>query len=332
MTDSITLSILDLAHVASGTSVRDALLRSQANAICAEQAGFKRYWLAEHHGMRAVASAATAVLLASVGAVTSHIRIGAGGIMLPNHAPLVIAEQFGTLAELYPGRVELGLGRAPGTDLATAKALRRNIQADAERYPQDITELQQFFAEPTDNQQVIAVPGAGTQVPIWLLGSSLYSAQLAAHMGLPFSFASHFAPDMLQDAISIYRANFRPSEQLSKPYVSAGVMAVVGDTSAHAEQLFSSVQQQFANLRRGANNPLPSPVEDIRLVLNEMEIRTINSTLRYAAVGDTTQVQQHLNNFAQAFDLDELILSFPIYDHDTCLTAIKQTGAMHIYA
>ncbi|NVK54013.1 MAG: LLM class flavin-dependent oxidoreductase [Alteromonadaceae bacterium] len=330
MTTQIPLSVLDLAHVASGTSIRDALLRSQSIASCAEQAGYKRYWLAEHHGMRGVASAATAVLLASVGAATSNIRIGAGGVMLPNHAPLVIAEQFGTLAELYPGRVELGLGRAPGTDLATARALRRNIQADAERYPQDIEQLQQFFAEPSDKQQVIAIPGAGTHVPLWLLGSSLYSAQLAAHKGLPFSFASHFAPDMLQDAISIYRANFRPSEQLSQPYVSAGVMAVIGETQEQARQLFTSVQQQFANLHRGANQAMPAPVEDIRLALNEMEIRAINNTLRYAAVGNTEQVEAQLSEFAQAFDVDELILSFPITDPNACLSAIKQAGAMHI--
>ncbi|HCV17460.1 MAG TPA: alkane 1-monooxygenase, partial [Alteromonas sp.] len=194
MTESLPLSILDLAHVAEGSSVRDALLRSQAIAQTAEQAGFTRYWLAEHHGMRAVASAATAVLLSSVGAVTNRIRIGSGGVMLPNHAPLVIAEQFGTLAELYPDRVDLGLGRAPGTDMATARALRRDIQGDAERYPEDVAELQRLLGTPEDGQKPIAVPGAGTHVPVWLLGSSLYSAQLAAHMGLPFSFASHFAP------------------------------------------------------------------------------------------------------------------------------------------
>lgn len=330
MTDSLPLSILDLAHVAEGSSVRDALLRSQAIAHTAEQAGFTRYWLAEHHGMRAVASAATAVLLSSVGAVTNRIRIGSGGVMLPNHAPLVIAEQFGTLAELYPDRIDLGLGRAPGTDMATARALRRDIQGDAERYPEDVAELQRLLGTPEEGQKPIAVPGAGTNVPIWLLGSSLYSAQLAAYMGLPFSFASHFAPDMLSDAISIYRANFKPSAQLAEPYVSAGVMAVIGDSEDHAKQLFTSVQQQFANLRRNANKPMPPPVEDIRLELNEMEIRGINSTLRYALVGDKPAAEEQLNRFVAAFGVDEVILSFPIFEQARVLKAIEAVGSMHI--
>lgn len=330
MAESIPLSILDLAHVAEGSSVRDALLRSQAIAKTAEAAGFTRYWLAEHHGMRAVASAATAVLLASVGAVTNRIRIGSGGVMLPNHAPLVIAEQFGTLAELYPDRVDLGLGRAPGTDMATARALRRDIQSDAERYPQNVQELQRLLSEPEENQKPVAVPGAGTNVPIWLLGSSLYSAQLAAYLGLPFSFASHFAPDMLSDAISIYRANFKPSAQLAAPCVSAGVMAVIGDSDDHATHLFTSVQQQFANLRRNANKPMPPPIKDIRLELNEMEIRGINSTLRYAIVGDKQSAEQQLNRFVAATGVDEVILSFPMFDKSRVLSAITSVGEMQV--
>ena len=250
--------------------------------------------------------------------------------MLPNHAPLVIAEQFGTLAELYPNRVDLGLGRAPGTDMATARALRRDIQGDAERYPEDVAELQRLLGTPEDGQKPIAVPGAGTHVPIWLLGSSLYSAQLAAHMGLPFSFASHFAPDMLGDAISIYRANFKPSAQLAEPYVSAGVMAIIGDSEDHAKQLFTSVQQQFANLRRNANKPMPPPAEDIRLELNEMEIRGINSTLRYALVGDKAAAEEQLNRFVAAFGVDEVIISFPIFEQARVLQAIEAVGSMHI--
>lgn len=326
MSLNVPLSVLDLAHVAEGSSVRDALLRSRAIAQCAEKAGFKRYWLAEHHGMRAVASAATSVLLASVGAVTERIRIGSGGVMLPNHAPLVIAEQFGTLAELYPNRIDLGLGRAPGTDMATARALRRDIHDDAARYPEDVTELKRLLGKPVEGQKPIAVPGAGTNVPIWLLGSSLYSAQLAAHLGLPFSFASHFAPDMLSDAISIYRANFKPSAQLASPYVSAGVMAVIGDNDEHAKHLFTSVQQQFANLRRNANKPMPAPVEDIRLELNDMEIRGINATLRYAIVGDASSARQQLKNFIDTIGVDEVILSFPIHNQTTCLKAIESIG------
>lgn len=323
MASTVPLSILDLAHVPEGMSVGEALKKSKAIAQCAEAAGYKRLWLAEHHGMRGVASAATAVLLSHIGAATSTIRIGAGGVMLPNHAPLVIAEQFGTLAELYPDRVDLGLGRAPGTDMMTARALRRDIHGDAERYPQDIAELQHYFSDEQHQQGVIAVPGLGTNVPLWLLGSSLYSAKLAGQMGLPYSFASHFAPDMLFDAISLYRASFKPSEQLDKPYVSAGVMAVIGDDDKHAKYLMTSVQQQFANLRRNANQPLPKPVEDIRFALNEMEIRAINHTLRYALVGSAEEARSQLADFVKATEVDEVIVSFPIHDPALCLRAIQ---------
>ncbi len=328
MSRRIPFSILDLAHVGQDNTVRDAILKSQTIARLAEETGYQRVWLAEHHGMRGVASAATAVMLAGIGSVTRNIRIGSGGIMLPNHAPLVIAEQFGTLAAMYPNRIDLGLGRAPGTDMATARALRRNLQGAVEDYPADVAQLQTYLGDATEDMPVIAVPGEGSKVPLWLLGSSLYSAQLAGKMGLPYSFASHFAPDALHDAIRLYQINFKASQQRSQPYVSAGVMVVVGQTPEEAQYLFTSVQQQFANLRRGVNAPMPAPVNDIYSVLSEHEVSAINSTLRYAAVGTPEAVEQQLSDFAEASGVDEMILSFPISDEQKCLKAISQVGQM----
>lgn len=330
MSLSIPFSILDLAHVPQGSTVRQAILKSQAIARCAEANGYHRHWLAEHHGMRGVASAATAVMLAAIGQVTERIRIGAGGIMLPNHAPLVIAEQFGTLEAMFPGRVDLGLGRAPGTDMTTARALRRDIHGDAERYPQDVAELQHFLAPAQDDAKVIAVPGNGSNVPLWLLGSSMYSAQLAAHMGLPFAFASHFAPDYLYDAIHLYKNQFKPSAQLAEPYVAAGVMAVVADQQEEADYLATSLQQQFANLRRGANRPLPEPVEDIYSVLSDMEVQAIAQTLRYALIGTPDSARAKLSEFVEQTGVDEVIFSFPIYDQTACLGAIERVAALRI--
>lgn len=323
MSARVPFSVLDLAHIGEGQSVSQAIAKSKTLAQCAEACGYQRIWLAEHHGMRGVASAATAVMLAAIGGVTRHIRIGSGGIMLPNHPPLVIAEQFGTLAALYPDRIDLGLGRAPGTDTATARALRRDLAHGADTYPADIKELQHFLDEDAGTGEVIAIPGAGTRVPIWLLGSSLYSAQLAAYMGLPYSFASHFAPEQLHDAISLYRNNFRPSRQLKEPFVSAGVMAVVAQDEAKARFLYSSVQQQFANLRRGANNPMPPPVNNISSSLSEMEIQAINATLRYAVVGTPRQASDKLQRFIAATQVDEVILSFPIAEEGACLDAVR---------
>lgn len=327
---SVPFSILDLAPVGEGHSVADAIQNSQALAQCAEAHGYQRVWLAEHHGMRGVSSAATAVMLAGIGAATRKIRIGSGGVMLPNHAPLVIAEQFGTLAEMYPGRIDLGLGRAPGTDMATARALRRNMGGQVDTYPDDVEELQGYLADENKVKPIIAVPGQGTNVPIWLLGSSLYSAQLAAQMGLPFSFASHFAPDMLLEAINVYRANFRPSEQLDKPYVSAGVMASVADTQHEAEYHFTSAQRQFAHLRRNANRPFPAPVEDLSSVIAAAEMPMINQTLRYAMVGTPERVQDKLSQFIEQTGVDEMIFSFPIHDQRARLKAVELTAGIDL--
>jgi luciferase family oxidoreductase group 1 len=280
-------SILDLAPIAEGSSIGDALDNSKSMAIQAEQSGYQRVWLAEHHGMLGVASSATAVVLGHIAAATSKIRVGAGGIMLPNHSPLVIAEQFGTLASLFPDRVDLGLGRAPGTDMATARALRRHQSSDVDNYPEDIRELQHYLGETQPGQNIIAVPGANTHVPLWLLGSSLYSAQLAAKVGLPYSFASHFAPEQLFDAIGLYRAGFKASKQSQMPYVMAGVMAVVADTDEEAEYLFTSVQQQFISLRTGANRPFARPVDDLSQVCSAAEKTMLAHILRYAMVGSS---------------------------------------------
>lgn len=328
MSQRVPFSVLDLAHIGQNQTTQHAIAQTHKMAQCAEASGFERFWLAEHHGMRGVASAATAVMLAGVGNVTSKIRIGSGGVMLPNHSPLVIAEQFGTLAAMFPGRIDLGLGRAPGTDMATAKALRRNLQASVEDYPADVAQLQAYLQDENNSMNVIAIPGAGSHVPLWLLGSSLYSAQLAGKLGLPYSFASHFAPEALHDAIRIYKMNFTASAQLSEPYVSAGVMAVVGDTNEHAQYLFSSVQQQFANLRRGSNEPMPAPVDSIEAKLQEHELAAINHTLRYAVVGDERTVEQQLSDFVAATDIDEVILSVPIYDPTLCLDAVSKIGSM----
>lgn len=327
MSKPVPVSILDLAHVPQGGSARDAFDKSKAIARLADETGYTRLWLAEHHGMRGVASAATAVVLAAIGNETSRIRIGSGGIMLPNHPPLVIAEQFGTLAALFGDRIDLGLGRAPGTDMLTAKALRRD-PFSAENYAQDVQQLQQYLDEDSGGAGVIAMPGAGSKVPLWLLGSSLYSAKLAGQLGLPYSFASHFAPEMLFDAITVYRASFRPSAQLDKPHISAGVMAVVGETDEQARMMATSVQQQFANLRRNANKPMPAPVDDIHGILSEVEVRGINHTLQYAAIGDAQTVEATLAKFVEATGVDELILSFPIFDRQACLSAIGAVSKM----
>jgi len=327
MSNPVPVSILDLAHVPDGGTVADAVEKSKAIAQTADKHGYQRLWLAEHHGMRGVASAATAVMLAGIGNVTKRIRIGSGGVMLPNHPPLVIAEQYGTLAALFGDRIDIGLGRAPGTDMLTARALRRD-PLTADTYADDVAELQHYLSDDDGSANVVAVPGAGSNIPLWLLGSSLYSAKLAGQMGLPYSFASHFAPDMLFDAISVYKASFRPSAQLREPYISAGVMAVVGDSDAHARHLATSVQQQFANLRRNANRPMPAPVDDIRNVLSDMEIRGIEQTLRYAAIGSKSTVENTLHRFIKATGVNELILSFPIHDGEACLSAIKAVSTM----
>lgn len=323
MTPTTPFSILDLAPIAQGQSISQTLENSRQMAVQAEQLGYQRIWLAEHHGMRGVGSSATSVVLGHIGAATSKIRIGSGGVMLPNHSPLIIAEQFGTLAALFPNRVDLGLGRAPGTDMATAKALRRNMQASVEDYPNDIRALQSYLGNPTSEQKILAIPGSDSHVPLWLLGSSLYSAQLAAQFGLPYSFASHFAPDALFDALNIYRRQFQPSAQLEQPYTMAGVMAVIADTDEEAQYLYTSLQQQFANLRRGANKPFARPVDDIHTVCSPAELSMIAHTLQYAIVGSPETAHKQLTTFIENTQADEVIFSFPIHDQNARLHSMR---------
>ena len=319
----IPFSILDLSPVPEGLEVRDALDQSRRMAIAAEDAGYKRIWFAEHHGMPGIASAATSLVIGHIGAATTRIRIGSGGIMLPNHSPLVIAEQFGTLAALFPGRVDLGLGRAPGTALRTARALRRNLEAGAENFPHDIIELQRLLGPPAEDQPILAIPGANSNVPLWLLGSSLYSAHLAAALGLPYAFASHFAPDMLLDALAIYRERFQPSEVLDKPYVMVGVMGVAADTDEEARRLFTSSQQQFINLRRNVRGRFPKPVERMDGLWSDMERMSVEHTLRYAAVGAPSTLETTLSGFLRETAADELIVSMPIHDIDARLRSVE---------
>ncbi|MBW9053810.1 LLM class flavin-dependent oxidoreductase [Rhizobium mesosinicum] len=319
----VPFSILDLSPVAEGTTISQSFAASKRMAQKAEEFGYTRFWMAEHHGMPGVASAATSVILGQIGAVTKTIRIGSGGVMLPNHAPLVIAEQFGTLEALFPGRVDLGLGRAPGTDMRTAQALRRNLDAGANSFPNDVVELQQLLGAPIENQAILAVPGSNSNIPIWLLGSSLYSAQLAAMLGLPFAFASHFAPDMLLDAIAIYRDRFQPSSELDKPYVMVGVMGAVSETDEEARYHFTSAQQQFVNLRRNVRGPFPRPVKDMDAFWSPMEKMNVEHTLRYAVVGSPATAEAQLNEFLKETQADEVIISMPIHDIEARLKSVE---------
>ena len=319
----IPFSILDLSPIAEGHTLSEALEASRLLAIKAEDCGYNRFWLAEHHGMPGIASAATSVVIGHVGAATKRIRIGSGGIMLPNHAPLVIAEQFGTLEALFPGRVDLGLGRAPGTDMRTARALRRNMEAGTESFPHDIIELKRLLGEPADDQALLAVPGMRSHVPLWLLGSSLYSAHLAAALGLPYAFASHFAPDQLMEAISIYRERFQPADELDKPYVMVGIMGVAAGSDAEAEYLFTSSQQQFVNLRRNVRRPFPRPIESMDSYWNEVERYGVEHTLRYAVVGGAATAKTRLDDFLKATGADELIISMPIHSVEARLRSAE---------
>ena len=319
----IALSILDLAPVPEGSDVSQSLANTIDLARHAERLGYGRYWLAEHHYMPGTASAATSVVIGAVAGATRSIRVGAGGVMLPNHAPLVIAEQFGTLEALFPGRVDLGLGRAPGTDMRTARALRRNLEAGAENFPHDIVELQRLLGAPTDDQPILAIPGANSNVPLWLLGSSIYSAHLAAALGLPYAFASHFAPDMLMDAIAIYRERFQPSETLERPCVMVGVMGVAADTDEQAARLFTSSQQQFINLRRNVRGKFPKPVDTMDGLWSDMERMSVEHTLRYAAVGSPSTLEAKLTPFLTETGADELIVSMPIHDIEARLRSVE---------
>jgi len=319
----IPFSILDLSQIGEGYGVSEALANSARMAKVAEQAGYHRYWLAEHHGMPGIASAATAVVIGHVGAVTKTIRIGSGGVMLPNHSPLAVAEQFGTLEALFPGRVDLGIGRAPGTDMKTARALRRHSEAGVDTFPDDIVELQALLDEPREDQRILAVPGAGSHVPVWLLGSSLYSAQLAAHLGLPYAFASHFAPDYLMQALEIYRSYFRPSKVLDKPHVMVGVMGVAADTDAEADYLYTSMQLSFANLRHNVRVPFPKPDRAKVAALSPDDLAGIDHMLTYAMVGGPDTILRRLGFFLEQTKADELIVSMPIHDIDARLRSVE---------
>ncbi len=310
-----TLSILDLAPVPEGSDVSRALANTIDLARHAERLGYNRYWLAEHHNMAGIASAATSVVIGAVAAATSTIRVGAGGIMLPNHAPLVIAEQFGTLNALHPGRIDLGLGRAPGSDMATARALRRTLQGDVDSFPQDVMELLQWFEPATEDQRIRANPGEGQAVPVWILGSSTFGAQLAAHLGLPYAFASHFAPGEMQAAIRIYRQTFRPSPRLDRPYVMLGFNVFAAETDAEAKRLFSSVQQAFVNLRSGRPGKLPPPRDGFAAGLGQGERAMIDQALACSAVGSPPTVRAAVDAFVAATGADELMITSQIWDH-----------------
>jgi len=320
----IPFSVLDLSPIAVGKTPADALHNSLDLARHAEAWGYRRYWLAEHHNMPGIASAATSVVMGYVAGGTKTIRIGSGGIMLPNHSPLVIAEQFGTLASLYPDRIDLGLGRAPGTDMATARALRRDPVAGADSFPRDVQELQAYLEPAQPGQQTRAVPGAGTRVPIWLLGSSLFGAQLAAALGLPFAFASHFAPDDLLPAFDIYRDRFTPSRQLEQPYAMMGVNVFAADTDEEARRHFTSVQQSFVNLRRGAPGPVPPPVDNINA--SPFERAQIDHALAYSAVGSAQRVEEILRSIIGETRPDELIVTGHFYDHAARLRSFEITA------
>ena len=316
------LSVLDLAPVPQGCTPGDALRRSLDLAQHAEGWGYRRYWLAEHHNMIGIASAATAVAIGFVAGGTKTIRVGSGGIMLPNHSPLVIAEQFGTLASLYPGRIDLGLGRAPGTDQRTLRALRRDPSV-ADNFPQDVVELQTLLGPLQPGQTVQAVPGTDTNVPLWILGSSMFGAQLAGVLGLPYAFASHFAPDSLIPALEAYRGRFQASDQLDRPHAMAGVNVVVAETDAEARRLFTSVQQQFANMFRGTRGLLQAPIDDIEAYWSPAEKAQASHMLTYAFVGSRETVRQGLLRFIERTRVDELMVVSALYDHEARLRSYE---------
>ncbi|MHB8500694.1 MAG: LLM class flavin-dependent oxidoreductase [Candidatus Acidiferrales bacterium] len=319
----IPFSILDLSPIPQGANAAAALHNSLDLAQHAEAWGYHRFWLAEHHNMPGIASAATSVVIGHVAGGTKTIRVGSGGIMLPNHSPLVIAEQFGTLASLYPDRIDLGLGRAPGTDQPTAHALRRHMASASDNFPQDVEELQSYFEPATPDQKIRAVPGAGLRVPIWLLGSSLFSAQLAAELGLPFAFASHFAPADMMQALQLYRAQFKPSRQLDRPYTMLGLNAIVAETDAQARYLFSSVQQAFTNLRRGTPGQIPPPIDNIDAFWSPAEKASASQTLLCSVVGSPETVERRLLNFLDVTQPDEIIATAHIYDHAARLRSFE---------
>ncbi len=318
----IPLSILELVRVRQGSDARVALDHARDLAAHAEQLGYGRIWVAEHHNMPGIASAATSIVLAHIAAGTHTIRVGAGGIMLPNHAPYIIAEQFGTLERLFPGRIDLGLGRAPGTDQLTLRALRRSPES-SDRFPQDVLELQAFLAEAGPEQKIVAVPAAGTNVPLWILGSSNFGAMLAGELGLPYAFASHFAPDMLLQALEIYRHRFKPSEQLAQPYTMVGVNVIAAETDAEARRLATTQQMSFTNMFRGNRGLSQPPIEDIETYWSPMEKAQAMRMLARSIVGNPQTVRAGMEALVQETGADELIIVSDVYDHDARLHSIE---------
>jgi luciferase family oxidoreductase group 1 len=320
----VPFSVLDLSPIIEGATAADALRNTLDLAQHAEKWGYHRYWLAEHHNMPGIASAATSIVIAHVAENTRTIRVGSGGIMLPNHAPLVIAEQFGTLESLFPGRIDLGLGRAPGTDGITMRALRRDPATAAENFPRDVQELLYYFLPAEPDQKVRAVPGAGIELPVWLLGSSLFSAQLAALLGLPFAFASHFAPNDLFEALEVYHHLFNPSKRLQQPYAMVAANVIAAPTDDEARRLFTSVQQSFLNLRRNMPTQLPPPVDDIRPYVGSLaEQAMLDQTLRYSFVGSPQTIAPALHRFLDSTQADELMITGHIYDHAARLRSFE---------
>lgn len=319
----IPFSILDLAPIRRGGDAATAYDNMRVQAQHAESLGYHRYWLAEHHNMSGIGSSATSVLISHIAAATQTIRVGSGGIMLPNHAPLVIAEQFGTLESLFPGRIDLGLGRAPGTDPRTAYALRRDRLGDSGDFPRDVAELQSFLAPADAGQPVRAVPGAGLDIPIWLLGSSLFSAQLAAMMGLPYAFASHFAPDYLEEALRQYREGFRPSEQLQEPYAIVGVNVVAADSDDEARRLFTSTQVASVDMLRGLREPMGPPIDDIEQYWSADEKRAVQHKLRYAYVGAADTVAAGLQELIAQTQADEIMTTVRLFEPSACLRSLE---------
>jgi luciferase family oxidoreductase group 1 len=323
---TIPFSVLDLVPIVEGATPADAYRNMVDLAQHVERWGYARFWLAEHHNMVGIGSAATSVLIGHVAGHTKTIRVGSGGVMLPNHSPLVIAEQFGTLESLYPGRIDLGLGRAPGTDMRTAQALRRDLNSSADRFPQDVVELQALLGPVEPGQVVRAVPGAGLKVPLWILGSSLFGAQLAAALGLPYGFASHFAPELLTPALRIYKERFTPSEQLDKPYAMIGVNVIAAETDAEARRLFTSQQQAFIDLHRNARGKLKPPVDNIEDYWTPMEKARVEQMLACSVVGSPETVRQGLERLIATTGADELMVTAPIYDHAARLRSFEITA------
>jgi luciferase family oxidoreductase group 1 len=328
MSHMVPLSVLDLSPILEGGDVGQSLHNSLDLARHAERLGYRRFWLAEHHNMPGVASAATSVVIGHVAAGTKTIRVGAGGVMLPNHAPLVIAEQFGTLEALFPGRIDLGLGRAPGSDQLTARALRRTLAGDVDRFPQDVVELMGYFQPAQPGQAIQAVPGAGQNVPLWILGSSLFGAQLAGLLGLPFAFASHFAPAQMDEALELYRHRFEPSAQLDKPYAMLGLNVVAAETDAQAKHLFTSLQQAFLNLRTGRPSRLPPPVDDIEARFAAAGMTPdMQGALATAVVGDPQTVRRGLEAFVAKHRPDEIMVTAQIFDHTARVRSFEIAAA-----